>query len=333
MEVEPSLRFPLDGSMQIIFTGYYNGFGVEVRSVDEMNLLYNMGCFGKGTSSRSKPRESQNVPAVMRKRQFLKRMCWCKKYGDSKKSLKSDTFLKDVNKLAAKILSDGEKQLKKDVIDLVSSEESGEEDDNCDMFSLENYNKEDLVVIIPNSDSEDDDYFANLKPKCCVNKIKIQEKLMLSKQESFFLLYGLGCLQILNNYDNVLNIEQCWKLFQEDDKYFLEKYVVYHYFRSKGYVVKPGIKFGGDFLLYKEGPSVNHADFIVLIKYAGEEYDWISIFGHLRVASTTVKEILIVEVIQPNKEELQLPKDLKEYSVREVLLSRNNPVAINDEIE
>ncbi|XP_014371333.2 tRNA-splicing endonuclease subunit Sen2 isoform X2 [Papilio machaon] len=297
-----------------------------------MNLLYNMGCFGKGTSSRSKPRESQNVPAVMRKRQFLKRMCWYKKYGDPKKSLESDIFLKDVNKLVAKILSDGEKHLKKDVIDLVSSEESGEED-NCDMFSLESYNKEDLVVIMPNSDSEDDDYFANLKPKCCVNKIKMQEKLMLSKQESFFLLYGLGCLQILNNDDNVLNIEQCWKTFQEDDKYFLEKYVVYHYFRSKGYVVKPGIKFGGDYLLYKEGPSVNHADFIVLIRYAGDEYDWISIFGHLRVASTTVKEVLMVEVISPNKEELQLPKDLREYGVREVLLSRNNPVAINDEIE
>lgn len=246
MEVEPSLRFPLDGSMQIIFTGYYNGFGVEVRSIDEMNLLYNMGCFGKGTSSRSKPRESQNVPAVMRKRQFLKRMCWYKKYGDSKNSLESDVFLKDVNKLAAQILSDGEKHLKKDVIDLVSSEESGE-DDNSDIFTLDSYDKEDLVVIMPNSDSEADDYFANLKPKCCVNKIKMPEKLMLSKQESFFLLYGLGCLQILNNDDKVLNIEQCWKLFQEDDKYFLEKYIVYHYFRSKGYVVKPGIKFGGDF--------------------------------------------------------------------------------------
>lgn len=261
MEVESTLRFPLDSSMRIIFTGYYNGFGVEIKSLDEMTLLYHMGCFGKGSFSRSKPK-GQNIPTIMRRRQYLKRNHWCRKYNNSQETIDSDIFLKDIDRLATKIISDGDKELRKDVINLVSSDEnSGEDIDDAEnddieneeidndfpINSLHNHDKEDLVVIVPNSDSEDDDYFINMKPKCCINKIKLPEKLILTAQESFFLLYGLGCLQIINFDNTVLSIEQCWELFTKSDHYFIEKYVVYHYFRSKGYIVKPGIKFGGDY--------------------------------------------------------------------------------------
>ncbi|CAG4942510.1 unnamed protein product [Parnassius apollo] len=275
----------------------------------------------------------------MRKRQFLKRISWYKKYyGICKESVNSDSYLMDIDKLNSKIKSDAEKYLKADVIDLVSSDENGIDDGDdshisysCNSFH--SHDKEDIVVIVANSDSEDDDYFANLKPKCCINKIKLPEKLMLTTQESFFLLYGLGCLQICSLDNNALSIEQCWELFTENDKYFIEKYVVYHYFRSKGYIVKSGIKFGGEYLLYKEGPGINHADFIVLIKYSNEKYDCISMLGHVRVASTTVKEVLIAEVIKPNKDSHILLQDLSDYSVRELLVSRNIPITINDDIE
>ncbi|XP_068618122.1 uncharacterized protein Tsen2 [Battus philenor] len=337
MEFESTLRFPIDSSMHIIFTGYYNGFGVEIRTIDEVTLLYHMGCFGKGSCSRSKPKDAQNIPTLLRKRQFHRRNYWHKKYGNPSANTDSDLFLKDVDKLVAKILHDGEKHLTKDVIDLVSSNEDSansceESNTSLSVNSFHNHHKEDIAIVVPNSESEGDDYFANMKPKCCVNKIKLPEKLMLTTQESFFLLYGLGCLQILNSDNKVLSISQCWSLFTNRDKHFLEKYIVYHYFRSKGYIVKPGIKFGGDFLLYKEGPGINHADFVVLIRNNKEKCDWISIFGHLRVACTTVKEILIAEVISP-EEKPNLPKDLCKFSVREILLSRNMPVAINDDIE
>lgn len=47
-------------------------------------------------------------------------------------------------------------------------------------------------------------------------------------------------------------------LFPSDP--FLVSYVVYHHFRSLGYVVKPGVKFTADWLLYKRGPVFNHAE-------------------------------------------------------------------------
>lgn len=42
-------------------------------------------------------------------------------------------------------------------------------------------------------------------------------------------------------------------------------------------------------MLYKEGPEVNHADYIVVIKTENDTFNWISLLGHVRMATTTVK--------------------------------------------
>ncbi|KAM3965722.1 tRNA splicing endonuclease subunit 2 [Aphomia sociella] len=330
-----SLRLPLDSTLRIVFTGYYNGFAVEVRSMHEMALLYQMGCFGKSSLSRSKPKIHQDDgrPQIMRKRQFLKRNYWHKKFYGIPETSESDLFFKEIDELSAKILSDCEN---KNIIDLVSSDEDDSIVTSNTSPQRENYNvheKQDMVVIVANSDSEDDDYFANLKPQCCLNKTKIQEKLMLTMQEAFFLTYGLGCLQVIES-DRILNIKQCLEKFTQTDKHFVPKYVVYHYFRSKGYVVKSGIKFGGDYLLYKDGVEVSHADFIVVIRNILEkdcDPNWISILGHIRMATTTLKKIIIAEVIAPSNEVIKLPEDFSKYSVRELLLTRKIPVTLNDD--
>jgi tRNA-splicing endonuclease subunit Sen2 len=44
------------------------------------------------------------------------------------------------------------------------------------------------------------------------------------------------------------------------DNPFLLKYVVYHHYRSLGWVVKGGIKFCVDYLLYKRVPVFSHAE-------------------------------------------------------------------------
>lgn len=44
------------------------------------------------------------------------------------------------------------------------------------------------------------------------------------------------------------------------DNPFLVHYAVYHHFRSLGWVVKGGIKFCVDYLLYKRGPVFHHAE-------------------------------------------------------------------------
>ena len=76
-----------------------------------------------------------------------------------------------------------------------------------------------------------------------------------------------------------MNLSQLWNaaqaahprlnsLFQErSDNPFLVNYAVYHHFRSLGWVVKSGIKFCADLLLYKRGPVFTHAEY-VLVRFA-----------------------------------------------------------------
>ncbi|KAJ3165600.1 tRNA splicing endonuclease subunit sen2 [Geranomyces variabilis] len=44
------------------------------------------------------------------------------------------------------------------------------------------------------------------------------------------------------------------------DHEFAVKYAAYHYYRSRGWVVKSGIKFGAEYVLYKHGPIFRHSE-------------------------------------------------------------------------
>lgn len=103
------------------------------------------------------------------------------------------------------------------------------------------------LLVLPDSDSDVDNYFSNVKPIIEKEGFPVRERMYLTFEEAFFLMFGLGCLQIVDLDGNLLNILEVWKHFCNTRNDFLQKYVVYHYFRSKGWVVKPGLKYGGDF--------------------------------------------------------------------------------------
>ncbi|KAF9962184.1 tRNA splicing endonuclease subunit sen2 [Modicella reniformis] len=46
---------------------------------------------------------------------------------------------------------------------------------------------------------------------------------------------------------------------------FVVRYVVYHYYRSQGWIVKDGLKYGSDFLLYKKGMVFGHSQYVVKV--------------------------------------------------------------------
>ncbi|KAK3631312.1 tRNA splicing endonuclease subunit sen2 [Elasticomyces elasticus] len=63
------------------------------------------------------------------------------------------------------------------------------------------------------------------------------------------------------------------------DSTFLLNYVVYHHFRSLGWVVRPGLKFGADYMLYNRGPVFSHAEFAVIIMPAYTDAYWSTAAG------------------------------------------------------
>jgi len=103
------------------------------------------------------------------------------------------------------------------------------------------------LLVLPDSDSDTENYLKDIKPRIENEGFPIRETLQLTFEETFFLLFGLGCLQLVHFDGNFLDISNAWLYFCKNKPDFLQKYVVYHYYRSKGWVVKPGFKYGGDF--------------------------------------------------------------------------------------
>ncbi|NWF96662.1 MAG: tRNA-intron lyase [Candidatus Thorarchaeota archaeon] len=44
---------------------------------------------------------------------------------------------------------------------------------------------------------------------------------------------------------------------------FRDRALVYNELRERGYVIRPGLKFGTDFAVYEKGPGLDHAPFLV----------------------------------------------------------------------
>ncbi len=74
---------------------------------------------------------------------------------------------------------------------------------------------------------------------------------------------------------------------------FNEKYAVYRDLRDSGLIVTPGIKFGCDFAVYKYGPGVEHAPYMVSVKKAGSDLSATEIVKAGRLATTVRKRFII----------------------------------------
>ncbi|CAO3673394.1 unnamed protein product [Rhizopus stolonifer] len=148
------------------------------------------------------------------------------------------------------------------------------------------------------------------------------ETLQLDVYEAYFLTFALGVLEIKNQQGKPLSIEMCWNQFCKNSSSFHYTYVVYHYYRSLGWVPKSGIKFGVDFVLYKSGPAYRHADYAVFIipLKEGEEEEkksWTWLLGLNRVCSQVKKTLVLCYVTIP-----PVINDLSKYKVSEVVHKR-----------
>ena len=74
---------------------------------------------------------------------------------------------------------------------------------------------------------------------------------------------------------------------------FEDKYAVYRDLRDSGLIVTPGIKFGCDFAVYKYGPGVEHAPYMVSVKKAGSDISATEIVKAGRLATTVRKRFII----------------------------------------
>lgn len=191
-------------------------------------------------------------------------------------------------------------------------------------------------------------------------EIKEQEHTQLTLEEAFFLSYGLGAFSVLDPTTNSpIPNQKLFNLFRQTSHFpplstpilspddpFMINYVVYHHFRSIGWVPRSGIKFSVDYLLYNRGPVFSHAEFGVIILPSYDDHYWSSTVFLQNYAKekqrrtwawmncinrviTQVKKTLIIAYVDIPKpltteEEAELGIDgiLSRYKVREFVMKR-----------
>jgi tRNA-splicing endonuclease subunit Sen2 len=191
-------------------------------------------------------------------------------------------------------------------------------------------------------------------------EIEEQEHFQLTLEEAFFLSYSLGALTILDPVTkSPIPNKDLFNLFRKSsyfpplthpslaaDDPFMLNYVVYHHFRSLGWVVRGGVKFAVDFMLYNRGPVFSHAEFAVVILPSYSDPYWSSDvflqnyvngkekrtwawFHCINRVITQVKKTLILVYVdipkpldQGAEKEIGIDGVLGRYKVREVVMQR-----------
>jgi tRNA-intron endonuclease len=152
-----------------------------------------------------------------------------------------------------------------------------------------------LVVWKPESGSElyKNGYYG--KP-VGIPKPKIAEfdvPLVLDLMEGLYLLEKGKIVVVEGSKKTDVNFEslrrRARKLYDEFDS----KYAVYKDLREKGLVVTPGIKYGCDFAVYKYGPGVEHAPYMVSVKKLKDEITATEVVKTGRLATTVRKRFII----------------------------------------
>ena len=74
---------------------------------------------------------------------------------------------------------------------------------------------------------------------------------------------------------------------------FGEKFIIYQDLRKKGYIPRPGLKFGADFVVYKKGPGLEHSPFIAHVLPHDAKITAIDMVRAGRLATSVRKKFVI----------------------------------------
>jgi tRNA-intron endonuclease len=77
---------------------------------------------------------------------------------------------------------------------------------------------------------------------------------------------------------------------------FKERSLVYDDLRAKGYIVRPGLKFGADFTVYRQGPGLDHSAFVVLVLENENRMSSMDMVKAGRLATSVKKRFVIASI-------------------------------------
>ncbi|KAF4524482.1 hypothetical protein B566_EDAN013097 [Ephemera danica] len=291
------------------YRGVFTGCSVLISHQEDAQALHTMGCFGQAST----PQFLSPGPKILRRRQFKTRRDWSLLTAEQSENGASSSDQKSIEK---------QKKQDSDSDDDFHLAVSGSDD--------ESQNPEDKAPHGSNSQSKtknsehSQDLFGSSdeeSPQADSQDFKLQvssddsHPTLEDGSQDFHLRIGLKFHASSNLFycmvkdeKVLLNPEIAWQLFSITQESFASRYVIYHYFRAHNFVVRSGLKFGGDFckseqpmfafelllmfhiiaVLYREGPSRTHASYVVLVVRQGSN-SWQHVMTANRISETTRK--------------------------------------------
>ncbi len=120
----------------------------------------------------------------------------------------------------------------------------------------------------------------------------VKKELELSLFDAVYLAER-GCLEVLNESGRAVSIDALKQLARSVYENFDDAYAVYKDLRSRGYVVKSGMKFGSTFAVYKLGPGIDHAPFLVHVLNYDSKLDPLEIIRAGRLSHSVKKKFIL----------------------------------------
>lgn len=120
----------------------------------------------------------------------------------------------------------------------------------------------------------------------------VRKELELSYFDALYLMEK-GVLEVRNVNGGLVTKEDLITLASSHYENFIDAYAVYKDLRDHGYVVKTGLKFGTTFAVYKFGPGIDHAPFLVHVLDYRSRLDPLEIVRAGRLSHSVRKRLLL----------------------------------------
>ncbi|CAA7038219.1 unnamed protein product [Microthlaspi erraticum] len=154
--------------------------------------------------------------------------------------------------------------------------------------------------------------------------------IQLTFEEAFFLFYNLNCIKISLHGRRLENEVELWRFVRSIKPNFATSYKAYSHLRLKNWIVRPGLQYGVDFVVYRHHPSLVHSEFAVLVKSVDGNDRlrvWSDSHCSVRLTGSVAKTLLVLYINgeEVNREDMNLPLCLEDYTVEEVTVRRWSP--------
>lgn len=289
-------------------TGFLQGQGVVVTATQHIWALIKLGSYGKGIFSRSVPCH-HHIPSHNELKQLSRKR-------------KSSGIAND------RVLEKWTKRIK------LHSQWRGEHES---VGRIETQ-KDVMGALLGFSDSEDggvkgDDgedgykaFLTRLKSIWKTDPYVLDEYLQLGAEETFYLVDEVNALVVTNIEGVEFALKDLWLHFSEQNPSFPVRYAAYRHFRIGNWVPKSGLKFGVDFLLYKEGPLFYHSNYAVVVRkvQGGSNLKWKEVTTMNRASEAARKDLLVCDVTRPPALEVDeiYPAHIDQMTVTDTVVKR-----------